>query len=124
VSLAAGGRGQADGERAEALMKSADAEVATLTGLLQRGDRAGIRKFIASNWYAVSDPLSDQLDQLYQTLQSEARNDFQDLTRAMREGEPSSSRFIIIGLGVSDFHRMDRLARRDAFAGQCAQSAP
>ncbi len=73
-------------------MKSADAEVATLTGLLQRGDRAGIRKFIASNWYAVSDPLSDQLDQLYQTLQSEARNDFQDLTASYARGRTINSR--------------------------------
>src|SRR5579862_3077417 len=83
---------------AEALMKSADTEVATLTGLLQRGDRPGIRKFIASNWYAASDPLSDQLDQLYQTLQSEARNDFSDLTASYARGRTIELSIIIFGL--------------------------
>jgi methyl-accepting chemotaxis protein WspA len=87
----------------EALMKSADAEVATLTGLLQRGDRAGIRKFIASNWYTVSDPLSDQLNQLYQTLQSEARNDFQDLTAGYGRGRTVQMSILIIGLLGSVF---------------------
>jgi methyl-accepting chemotaxis protein WspA len=82
----------------EALMMSADAEVKTLTGLLQRGDRAGIRKFIASNWYAVSDPLSDQLDQLYKTLQSEARNDFQDLTASYARGRTIQLSIIVFGL--------------------------
>jgi methyl-accepting chemotaxis protein WspA len=82
----------------EALMASADAEVKTLTGLLQRGDRPGIRKFIASNWYGVSDPLSDQLDTLYQTLQSEARNDFQDLTASYARGRTVQLSIIIVGL--------------------------
>lgn len=82
----------------EALMKSADSEVMTLTGLLQRNDRAGIRKFIAGNWYAVSDPLSDQFDQLYQTLQSEARNDFQDLTASYAKGRTVELSIIVFGL--------------------------
>jgi methyl-accepting chemotaxis protein WspA len=82
----------------ESLMKSADAEVTTLTGLLQRGDRAGIRKFIAANWYMVSDPLIDQLGQLYQTLQSEARNDFQDLTTNYARGRTIQLSIIIFGL--------------------------
>ena len=83
---------------AESLMKSTDTEVATLTGLLQRGDRAGIRKFIATNWYAVADPLADQLGQLYQTLQSEARNDFQDLTTSYARGRTIELWIIIIGV--------------------------
>jgi methyl-accepting chemotaxis protein WspA len=82
----------------EALMKSADAEVATLTGLLQRGDRPGIRKFIASNWYTVSDPLSDSLDQLYEALQSEARNDFRDLTASYARGRTIELSIIVFGL--------------------------
>ena len=87
----------------EALMKSADAEVATLTGLLQRGDRPGIRKFIASNWYTVSDPLSDSLDQLYEALQSEARNDFQDLTASYARGRTIELSIIVFGLLGSVF---------------------
>jgi methyl-accepting chemotaxis protein WspA len=82
----------------EALMKSADAEVATLTGLLQRGDRPGIRKFIASNWYTVSDPLSDSLDQLYEAVQSEARNDFRDLTASYARGRTIELSIIVFGL--------------------------
>jgi methyl-accepting chemotaxis protein WspA len=99
-------RGDADKQMAgetETLMKSADAEVATLTGMLQRGDKAGIRKFIASNWYAVSDPLSDQLNLLYQTLQSEARNDFQDLTASYGRGRTIQLAILIIGLAASIF---------------------
>jgi methyl-accepting chemotaxis protein WspA len=99
-------RGDADKQMAgetETLMKGADAEVATLTGMLQRGDKAGIRKFIASNWYAVSDPLSDQLNLLYQTLQSEARNDFQDLTASYGRGRTIQLAILIIGLAASIF---------------------
>jgi len=99
-------RGDADKQMAgetETLMKGADAEVATLTGMLQRGDKAGIRKFIASNWYAVSDPLSDQLNLLYQTLQSEARNDFQDLTSSYGRGRTIQLAILIIGLAASIF---------------------
>jgi methyl-accepting chemotaxis protein WspA len=99
-------RGDADKQMAgetETLMKSADAEVATLTGMLQRGDKAGIRKFIASNWYAASDPLSDQLNLLYQTLQSEARNDFQDLTASYGRGRTIQLAILIIGLAASVF---------------------
>ena len=99
-------RGDADKQMAgetETLMKSADAEVATLTAMLQRGDKAGIRKFIASNWYAVSDPLSDQLNLLYQTLQSEARNDFQDLTASYGRGRTIQLAILIIGLAASIF---------------------
>jgi methyl-accepting chemotaxis protein WspA len=99
-------RGDADKQMAgetETLMKGADTEVATLTGMLQRGDKAGIRKFIASNWYAVSDPLSDQLNLLYQTLQSEARNDFQDLTASYGRGRTIQLAILIIGLAASIF---------------------
>jgi methyl-accepting chemotaxis protein WspA len=99
-------RGDADKQMAgetETLMKGADAEVATLTAMLQRGDKAGIRKFIASNWYAVSDPLSDQLNLLYQTLQSEARNDFQDLTASYGRGRTIQLAILIIGLAASVF---------------------
>ncbi len=99
-------RGDADKQMAgetETLMKGADAEVATLTAMLQRGDKAGIRKFIASNWYAVSDPLSDQLNLLYQTLQSEARNDFQDLTASYGRGRTIQLAILIIGLAASIF---------------------
>jgi methyl-accepting chemotaxis protein WspA len=71
--------------------------------MLQRGDKAGIRKFIASNWYAVSDPLSDQLNLLYQTLQSEARNDFQDLTASYGRGRTIQLAILIIGLAASVF---------------------
>ncbi len=88
---------------AESLMKSADMQVAALTTLLQHGDRAAVRKFIASNWYMVSDPLSDQLNQLYQTLQSEARNDFQDLTTSYGRGREVQLSILIIGLLVSAF---------------------
>jgi methyl-accepting chemotaxis protein WspA len=87
----------------EALMQSADAEVTALTGLIQHGDRPAIRKFIASNWYAVSDPLSDQLDLLYQTLQSEARDDFQDLTASYARGRTVQLSIIIFGLLGSVF---------------------
>ena len=87
----------------EALMQSADKEVMALTALIQRGDRVSIRKFIASNWYAVSDPLSDQLGQLYQTLQSEARNDFQDLTASYARGRTIQLSIIVIGLLGSVF---------------------
>lgn len=85
-------------DESETLMKSTDTEVATLTGLIQRGDRAAVRKFIASNWYAAADPLSDQLSQLYQTLQSEARDDFQDLTTSYARGRTIET--LIIAFGV------------------------
>jgi len=88
---------------AEAVMQGADAELVTLTDLLQRGDRAGIRKFITNNWYAAAGPLSDQLDQLYQALQSEARNDFQDLTASYARGRTIQLSIIIFGLLVSIF---------------------
>ncbi len=85
-------------DESETLMKSTDTEVATLTGLIQRGDRAAVRKFIAGNWYAAADPLSDQLSQLYQTLQSEARDDFQDLTTSYARGRTIET--LIIAFGV------------------------
>ncbi len=82
-----------------ALMKGARMlEVATLTGLLQRGDRPGIRKFIASNWYTVSDPLSDSLDQLYEALQSDARNEFRELTASYARGRTIELSIIVFGL--------------------------
>ena len=88
---------------ADAVMQSADTEVATLTDLLQRGDRAAIRKFVTNNWYAAAGPLSDQLDQLYQTLQSEARNDFQDLTASYGRGRTIQLSIIVFGLLISIF---------------------
>src|ERR1700690_2609084 len=103
VSLQQGDVDKQMASEAEGLMKSADAEVATLNGMLQRGDKAGIRKFIAGNWYTVSDPLSDQLNQLYQTLQSEARNDFQDLTAGYGRGRTIQMSILIIGLLGSVF---------------------
>jgi methyl-accepting chemotaxis protein WspA len=85
-------------DESETLMKSTDTEVATLTGLIQRGDRTAVRKFIAGNWYAAADPLSDQLSQLYQTLQSEARDDFQDLTTSYARGRTIEILIIVFGV--------------------------
>lgn len=88
---------------ADAVMKSADSEVATLTGLLQRGDRAAVRKFIISDWYAATDPLIDQLGQLYDAVQGEGRNDFEDLTASYARGRKIQLSIIIIGLAGSLF---------------------
>jgi methyl-accepting chemotaxis protein WspA len=103
--------------QAQSLMMSTDGEVATLNGLIQKGDRAAVRKFIASNWYAAADPLSDQLTQLYQTLQSEARNDFQDLTESYARGRTIQLVIIVVGLlgslfiGWTVFHTITRSLR-------------
>ena len=88
---------------AEAVMKTADDAVATLTGLLQRGDRTAIQKFISSDWYAAADPLNDQLSQLYETVQGEGRNDFEDLTTSYARGRKTELAIIIIGLAGSLF---------------------
>ena len=88
---------------AEAVMQSADSGISTLTGLLQRGDRAGTRKFITSDWYAATDPLIDQLGQLYDAVQGEGRNDFQDLTAGYARGRKAQLTIIIIGMAGSLF---------------------
>jgi methyl-accepting chemotaxis protein WspA len=88
---------------ADALMKGVDSTVTMLNSLLERGDRAAIRKFIASDWYAAADPLADQLTTLYQTAQSEGRNDFQDLTVTYARGRKIQFSIIIFGLVASLF---------------------
>jgi methyl-accepting chemotaxis protein WspA len=84
-------------------MKGVDSTVTMLNSLLERGDRAAIRKFIASDWYAAADPLADQLTTLYQTAQSEGRNDFQDLTVTYARGRKIQFSIIIFGLVASLF---------------------
>ena len=88
---------------AQSLMQSTDTQVTALSALLQRGDRAGTRKFIAANWYSVSDPLTDQLDQLYQALQSEAHNDFDDLTMSYAKARTIQISILVVGLLGSMF---------------------
>jgi methyl-accepting chemotaxis protein WspA len=83
---------------AEAQMKSVDGTVTKLTGLLDRGDRPAVRKFIASDWYAAADPLADQLTTLYQTATSEGRNDFNDLTVSYAKGHKIQLYIVIFGL--------------------------
>ncbi len=103
--------------RPESLMKSADTQVADAhRRCFSAAIARRIRKFIASNWYAAADPLSDQLDQLYQTLQSEARNDFQDLTTSYARGANDPAFDHRGRAGGFAVHRLDRLARRHAFA--------
>jgi methyl-accepting chemotaxis protein WspA len=88
---------------AEAVMKGVDAEVMTLNGLLQKGDKAAIRKFITGEWYAAADPLADQLSQLYAAVQGEGRNDFEDLTESYSKGRRVELSIIILGLAGSLF---------------------
>jgi methyl-accepting chemotaxis protein WspA len=88
---------------ADSQMKSADTQVAALTAFLQRGDRAGIRKFIANNWYAASDPLTDQLNQLYQAVQTEGRDDFSDLQASYARGRELQIGILVLGLVASVF---------------------
>ena len=86
---------------ARSLMTSADAEIVVLTGLVQKGDRAGVGKFLTGTWYAAADPLSEQLNTLYQTLQSSARNDFQDLQADFASGRNFQLTIIALGLAAS-----------------------
>jgi methyl-accepting chemotaxis protein WspA len=87
----------------EALMVGADAEVKALAEVVTRGDRAAAQKFIADRWYPNVDPLADQLSQLYDTLQSEGRNDFQDLTARFVTGRNVQLSIIALGLTGSLF---------------------
>jgi methyl-accepting chemotaxis protein len=103
VSLQQGDVDKELASEAESQMKSADTQVAALTAFLQRGDRVGIRKFIANNWYAVSDPLTDQLNQLYQAVQTEGRDDFSDLQASYTRGRGLQIGILVLGLVASVF---------------------
>ncbi len=87
----------------EALKTGVDANLDPLQALLKKGDRAGVKKFLQETWYPAADPLSDQLAQLYDTLQSEGRNDFEDLTAAYTHGRNLQFSIIGIGLAISLF---------------------
>ena len=86
--------GESDG-----LMTGADKDVKSMAALIMKGDRAATRKFIEEHWYPTVDPMSDQLTQLYETLQSEGRNDFNDLSARYVAGR--SIEIWIIGLGLA-----------------------
>ena len=83
----------------EALQSGVDGELHTLESLMKKGDRSAVRTFLHETWYPSADPLSEQLAQLYDTLQSEARNDFEDLTTAYARGR--DLQFSIIGFGLA-----------------------
>ncbi len=83
----------------EALKSDVDGNLDALQDVLKKGDRAAIRKYLQETWYPSADPLADQLTQLYDTLQSEGRNDFADLTAAYTRGR--NVQFSIIGLGLA-----------------------
>jgi methyl-accepting chemotaxis protein WspA len=87
----------------EALMAGADVDVKALVDVITRGDRAAAQKFIAERWYPTVDPLGEQLSQLYETLQSESRNDFQDLTANFVTGRTIEMSIIALGLAGSLF---------------------
>jgi methyl-accepting chemotaxis protein WspA len=89
--------------QAQALMGAADAEVARLQELLRSGDRDGARRFLVERWYPAADPLTEQLTMLYETLQSESRNDVQDLTDGYERGRTLQLAIIVIGLALSLF---------------------
>jgi len=84
---------------AQSLRAEVDKNVKTLQALLKRSDRDGVRKFLDQTWYPSADPFADQLTQLYQTQQSEARNDFGDLTAAYARGR--ALQLWIIGAGLA-----------------------
>jgi methyl-accepting chemotaxis protein WspA len=88
---------------AQPLMRSADVEVRRLQDLLRGGDRDAVRRFLVESWYPTADPLAEQLTMLYQTMQSQSRNDFQDLTSSYDRGRTIQLAIIIIGLAVSLF---------------------
>lgn len=86
-------------EIAEALRAEVDGSVNTLKSLLQKADRAGVRKFLNETWFPAVDPFEDQLNQLYETLQSESRNDFEDLSQNYEQTR--QFRLLLVGLGLS-----------------------
>ncbi len=90
-------------ETVEPLKSGVDSDLDPLQALLKKGDRAGVRKFLQESWYPSADPLADQLGELYDTLQSESRNDFADLTAAYARGRNLEFSIIGIGLFVSLF---------------------
>lgn len=90
-------------EAAQALRSEVDRNVEALDSLLKKGDRVAVRKFLDGTWYPAADPLTDQLRQLYETLQSEARNDFADLTTAHTQRQNLMFWFIAVGLAISVF---------------------
>ncbi len=88
---------------AQSLRTEVDGNVETLKTLLKKSDRPGVRKFLDETWYPSADPFADQLTQLYQTQQSEARNDFEDLTAAYANGRSLQMSIIGVGLALSLF---------------------
>ena len=87
----------------EAVKSGVDADLDPLQALLKKDDRAGVRKYLQETWYPAADPLADQFTQLYDTLQSEGRNDFDDLTTAYTRGRNLQFSIIGIGLAISLF---------------------
>ncbi|HEX4346127.1 MAG TPA: methyl-accepting chemotaxis protein [Vicinamibacterales bacterium] len=81
----------------DASMTAADADVVSLAALVAKGDRPAAKKFIDEHWYATIDPLSDQLGQLYDTLQKEGTNDFNDLTARYMTGRSIEIYLIVFG---------------------------
>jgi methyl-accepting chemotaxis protein WspA len=83
------------------LMQSADVELKTLAPLIAGNDRVGAQRFLTEHWYATVDSLNDQLTMLYDTVQSEGRNDFQDLTTQYQAGRNAMLTIIVVGLAGS-----------------------
>lgn len=90
-------------EAAGALKADPDAQIGVLRDLIKKNDRPGVERFLADGWYAAADPLAEQLGLLYETLQNESRNDFQDLTADYASGRVRQLWIIGIGLAVSLF---------------------
>jgi len=88
---------------AAALMPAVDDSIKTLKGLVARNDKAGVQKFVADTWYSSAAPLNDELSQLYTALQSQGRNDFQDLSAAYARGRMIQLVIITVGLALSLF---------------------
>jgi len=85
----------------EALMAGANVEAKALAAVITRGDRPGTQKLVEDRWYPAADPLSEQLSQLYETVQSQGRNDFQDLTAQYVTGRTIQLSIIVLGLAGS-----------------------
>ena len=83
----------------EALKTGVDENTQPLDALLKAGDRASVQKFLGETWYPAADPFAEQLNQLYETLQTESRNDFDELTAAYIRGR--NLQFGIIGIGLA-----------------------
>lgn len=90
-------------EVAQALRIEVDSTVDALKTQLKKSDRTGTRKFLDETWFPVVDPFADQLTQLYDTQQSESRNDFDDLSQKYAQGRKSQLWIIGIGLSLSIF---------------------